>query len=62
MPASNYPDTWEDDTGIRAVDGNIDPNLDNGHCAHPLGEGGEIASWEVTFDQPVVLFNVTVFM
>ncbi len=42
-----------------AVDGNIDGNADNNHCAHPSTSG--YAHWEVSFNRTIVLLGVTVF-
>ena len=64
MEATNFPDTYEPYrdfphwVGRLAVDGNIDPDIEHSHCSHP---SGGYASWEVAFNQPVVIYNVTVY-
>ena len=45
-----------------ALDGNVDPNMENRHCAHPhAGRNNGFPWWQVTFDNLYVIHNVTIF-
>ena len=74
MEATNHPGTYEHWHNARhwvgglAVDGNIDPNIEHDHCSHPWNDNRDpdpppdtYASWVVSFNQSVVIYNVTVY-
>ena len=50
-----YSDWSERFPADRAVDGNTDPHLENGHCAHPDAIYGQHAWWMVDLEDT---FNI----
>ena len=45
----------------RAIDGDIDPVLSNGKCAHPYRSDGNRAWWMVDLGDTYDITNVTLF-
>ena len=59
-PATQSPSTYPGFVASRAVDGNHNPDIFAGHCAHPTGGAGEQTWWQVDLGREYVVVSINI--